>query len=103
MRSSSCGAQLHLLVVQKSSCLKAAGDSWAVSVGILVLSCMSLSDKGSPENSTFTTEKDSVKHSTSHIEIHQPTTAGVYFKSSVGSIDASGCWTTSWDSFALLV
>lgn len=50
---------------------------------------MSLSDKGSPENSTFTTEKDSVKHSTSHTEIHQPTTTGVYFKSSVGSIDAS--------------
>lgn len=37
-------------------------------------------------------EKDPIKYSTRHTEIHDPTIANMYFESAGVSMDASGCW-----------
>lgn len=48
-----------------------------------------LTDKGSLEN--YAMEKDPIKYSTHHTEIHNPTIASMYFESASVSMVTSGC------------
>lgn len=71
------GAQLHLLVVQKSSRCSYRLLKWCWGFKSSVHGSLGVSLPGRPlrqvpQKTVFAMEKDPVKHCTSHSEIHKP-------------------------------
>lgn len=96
MMSSSRGAQLHLLVVQKPSrcslwrCLNGGLGFQSSVQGSLGTILHVPSEQGS-QKTLFSKDKDSVKHRTGRSEIHKSTTANMNFENSFMSVDDPGC------------